>query len=131
MTLIKYSMGIISVVFILFLISCDSTVQPVKPNQFPVNIIYESGYSHTKVRTSIDGTLFSVDTISTNLSLGLAKVIDTILLVGTHRLAITVNDSSSIDTSFQVSDSLNIGISFIPDSAKFNIRSGKGPWIYM
>jgi hypothetical protein len=102
--------------------------QPTPAKAFQVHL--QSGFSDTPVTVSVDQTLVFADTVTTGFALAVAAIIPVEVNQGSHNLRVAIANILSKDTSFTISDSLYVGVSYDSARATINYRFQRNPFYY-
>ena len=75
-------------------------------------------FTHMLVKVTVDNSQVFADTITTGSILAFAAIIPVQVSKGTHRLNVNVAETVSKDTTFTITDTLYIGVSYDETTSK-------------
>ena len=121
-----------SFVLLAGLLSCKD--EGTTPAQAPLAKVFEihlqAWFSHTPVLISVDQSQVFANTVSTGSILAFAAIIPLQVTQGTHKLTVSIAGTVSKDTSFTISDTLFVGVSYNSTNGTINYRFQRNPFYY-
>ena len=114
------------------LLACrdEGTTQPQAPLAEVFEIHLQDGFSETPVVISVDQAQVFASTVSTGFIVAFAAIIPVQLTQGTHKLTVTIAHTVSKDTSFAISDTLFVGVSYNSTTRTIDYRFQRNRFYY-
>jgi hypothetical protein len=112
---------IFAVSVILILLGCTST-DPNESSNHDFEIHLQAWFSNTPVEVFLDDSLFLRDSISTESSIAIARIIPTNLVEGTHELRVIANGEAEYMETFEIKSTLYVGVIYESTQSKISFH---------